>query len=352
MTLSLSLRQTLGAFDLDIAFDAPHGVTVLFGPSGAGKSSIINAIAGLAAPDAGRIVCAGRVLFDSAQRINLPPHRRRLGVIFQDGRLFPHLTVRQNLGYGRWFARARGPAPTFDDVVGLLGIGHLLARRPAALSGGEKARVAIGRALLAAPDMILADEPLAALDEPRRAEILPYFEALRDAALLPMLYVSHSSIEVARLASTVVALQAGRVLAVGDAATVLGRGDSAGGAAAVLPAKFLRQDSDGLCAFDTEAGVLWVPAMAGGDMARISRLRIAAQDVMLARLRPQAISALNIVQGRVAGMAAQADGSVLVTLSAGRAQVLARITARSAAAMGLDLGQDCFGIVKSVALAV
>lgn len=351
MSLTLSLRQRLGAFDLDVSLTAPAGVTVLFGPSGSGKSSIINAVAGLAAPDAGQIICAGRVLFDSAASVNLPPHKRRLGVIFQNARLFPHLSVRQNLRYGRWFAPRHAPAPSFDDVVALLGIGHLLARRPATLSGGEAARVAIGRALLSAPDMILADEPLAALDEARRAEILPYFEGLRDAALVPMIYVSHSSAEVARLATTVIALKAGRVVAQGSAAQVLGRGDSAGGAAAVLPARFVQRDSDGLCAFSTDMGTLWVPAAAGLDLTRITRLRIAAQDVMLARQRPVGLSALNIVQGRIAQMAAQADGSVLVTLVAGEAQLLARITARSGRAMGLRAGQSCFGIVKSVALA-
>ena len=238
MTLLVSLQQTLGDFTLDVDFEAPKGVTVLFGPSGSGKSSIIKAVAGLGLPAKGKIICAGRTLFDSAQGCNLPPHLRRLGVIFQDGRLFDHLNVQQNLTYGRWFApRRASAAPQLPDVVDLLGIGHLLRRRPADLSGGERQRVAIGRALLSAPDMILADEPLSALDEARRAEILPYFEALRDAAIVPMLYVSHSSAEVARLATRVVLLQAGRVIAVGEAADILGRADNLGGAAALIAAR-------------------------------------------------------------------------------------------------------------------
>ena len=351
MTLTLALRQRLGDFTLDVAFTAPQGVTVLFGASGSGKSSTLSAVAGLSRPDQGQIICAGRVLFDSAARRNLPPHQRRLGVIFQEGRLFPHLTVRQNLTYGRWFARPRAGAPKFDDVVALLGIGHLLARRPAALSGGEVARVAIGRALLSAPDMILADEPLAALDEARRAEILPYFEALRDAALVPMLYVSHSSAEVARLATTGVALRGGRVVAVGSAADVLGRGDALGGAVSIVPAQFMGQDGDGLCAFATGFGPLWVPAMALGSMAGTLHLRIAAQDVILARARPENISALNILQGRIAQIAPQGDGAVLVTLAADQAQLHARITARSAHAMALEVGQTCYAILKTVALA-
>ncbi|MDO5657642.1 MAG: molybdenum ABC transporter ATP-binding protein, partial [Paracoccus sp. (in: a-proteobacteria)] len=222
MSLSVRIRHRFRGFDLDAQFDAPPGVTVLFGRSGSGKTSIVNAVAGLLAPDQGRIAIGDSVMFDSAARINLAPHRRRIGYIFQEGRLFPHLSVRQNLRYGAWFAPRRVRGPGFDDVVELLGIGDLLERRPAHLSGGEKQRVAIGRALLAAPRLILADEPLAALDEARKAEILPYFERLRDELSVPILYVSHSPSEVARIATSVAAIEAGRVLRMGSAAEVLG----------------------------------------------------------------------------------------------------------------------------------
>jgi molybdate transport system ATP-binding protein len=198
MSLSVRLCHRFGGFDLDLAFDAPGGVTALFGRSGAGKTTVINAVAGLLRPDAGRIVAAGRVLLDTGAGVNLPAHRRRIGYVFQDARLFPHLTVRQNLLYGRWFG-GRRDGPGLDRIVALLGIGGLLPRRPATLSGGEKARVAIGRAILSNPDLLALDEPLAALDEARRAEILPYLERLRDDLGLPMLYVSHALAEVARL---------------------------------------------------------------------------------------------------------------------------------------------------------
>ncbi|PKP67843.1 MAG: molybdenum ABC transporter ATP-binding protein, partial [Alphaproteobacteria bacterium HGW-Alphaproteobacteria-8] len=201
MTLQIALKHSFKGFELDIDFEAPPGVTVLFGPSGSGKTTVINAVAGLLRPDRGRITAQDWVLVDTEARQFLPPHRRRLGYIFQEGRLFPHLTVRRNLLYGRWFAPREARGESLSRVVEMLGIGALLDRRPSALSGGEKQRVAIGRALLSGPKLILADEPLAALDEGRKAEILPYFERLRDEVTIPILYVSHSSAEVARLAT-------------------------------------------------------------------------------------------------------------------------------------------------------
>ena len=203
MSLSVALRHRFAGFSLDVSFDAPPGVTVLFGHSGSGKSTVLNAVAGLLRPDAGRVVVDGTVLTDTARRIHLPPHRRRLGVIFQDGRLFPHLTVRQNLRYGRWFSPRAARRTAEAAVVEMLGIGPLLDRAPATLSGGERQRVAIGRALLAEPRLILADEPLSALDDDRKAEILPYLERLRDDWRVPMLYVSHNPDEVQSIASSV-----------------------------------------------------------------------------------------------------------------------------------------------------
>ena len=351
MTLQVDIRAQLGRFALNVEFSAPTGVTVLFGPSGCGKSSVINAIAGLIRPASGKIICAGRPLFDSAAGVRLPPHRRRLGVVFQEPRLFPHLTVQQNLTYGRWFARGRKGAPSLDDTCDLLGIGPLLHRRPAALSGGEAARIAIGRALLSAPDMILADEPLAALDEARRAEILPYFIALRDAALVPMIYVSHSVAEVAQLATTVVALNAGRVVTVGAADAVLGRADVMGaGASTLLPARVLAHHPDGLTELSSTAGLIFVPQI-GGDLGAEVLLRVGAQDVMLARKRPVDISALNLLRGEICAIDPIGGGAVMVTLQAGEAQLRARITQRSCDAMGLDIGQSLYAIIKSVALA-
>jgi molybdate transport system ATP-binding protein len=213
--LAVYAEKRLGDFMLAAKFETSGGVTALFGPSGAGKTTIVNMIAGLVAPDRGRIALNDTVLFDSATRINVPPHRRRIGYVFQEGRLFPHLTVAQNLDYGRWMSGlAPDPAET-ERIVALLDIGPLLRRRPGKLSGGERQRVAIGRALLMKPLLLLLDEPLASLDRTRKLEILPYLAKLRDEAKVPMIYVSHQAGEILRIASQVVRIEEGQVAAVG-----------------------------------------------------------------------------------------------------------------------------------------
>jgi molybdate transport system ATP-binding protein len=211
--LEVALHHRLGDFTIDIAFRTDSVATALFGPSGSGKTTVLHAIAGLLRPERGRIVFDGRVMLDTAEGVFVPPYRREVGYVFQDGRLFPHLTVRQNLLFGRYFARRRqhrDDGMTLDNVVGLLGIEHILSRRPANLSGGERQRVAIGRALLAEPCMLLMDEPLAALDAARKAEILPVLERLRDVSRVPILYVSHDVAEVSRIAKTVIVMENGR----------------------------------------------------------------------------------------------------------------------------------------------
>jgi molybdate transport system ATP-binding protein len=211
--LEVALHHRLGDFTIDIAFRTDSVATALFGPSGSGKTTVLHAIAGLLRPERGRIVFDGRVILDTAEGVFVPPYRREVGYVFQDGRLFPHLTVRQNLLFGRYFARRRqhrDDGMTLDNVVGLLGIEHILSRRPANLSGGERQRVAIGRALLAEPCMLLMDEPLAALDAARKAEILPVLERLRDVSRVPILYVSHDVAEVSRIAKTVIVMENGR----------------------------------------------------------------------------------------------------------------------------------------------
>ena len=213
--LAFDVEKRLGQFTLVAKFAAAGGVTALFGPSGSGKTTIANLIAGLIAPDRGHIALDDTVLFDSARRINVPPHRRRIGYVFQEGRLFPHLTVRRNLDYGRWMSRVARDAAEIDRIVALLDLGHLLDRRPGSLSGGERQRVAIGRALLMRPRLLLFDEPLASLDAGRKREILPYLVRLRDDAKVPMLYVSHHAPEVAQIATDVVRIDAGRVVAQG-----------------------------------------------------------------------------------------------------------------------------------------
>ena len=354
MTLSVTLHHRYAGFTLDVAFDAPPGVTALFGRSGSGKTTVVNAVAGLLTPDRGRVALDGAVLLDTAAGVAVPIHRRRLGYVFQDGRLFPHLTVRQNLSYGRWFA-PRGPGADMDRVVDMLGIAALLHRRPATLSGGEKQRVAIGRALLSDPRMLLMDEPLAALDEARKADIMPYLERLRDESAVPVLLVSHSLAEVARLATTVVVLDAGRVVQAGPAAQVLADPDAVPAlgvreAGALLRGTIVAQHDDGLTELAISGGRLFLPRVPGIVGAGV-RVRIAAQDVILSRAMPVGLSALNILAGTVTALRRGNGPGVIVQLRVGSDDILARITARSADALGLAPGVTCHAIAKTVSVA-
>jgi molybdate transport system ATP-binding protein len=213
--LAVDVEKRLGDFFLSARFATSNGVTGVFGPSGAGKTTLVNMISGLLAPDRGRIAIDDTVLFDSEKRINLPPHRRRIGYVFQEGRLFPHLSVKRNLDYGRRMRGLPPDASQMQRIIGLLDIGHLIDRRPGKLSGGERQRIAIGRALLMRPRLLLLDEPLASLDVARKREILPYLERLRDEVGVPMVYVSHQAAELRRIATSVVRLSAGKVAATG-----------------------------------------------------------------------------------------------------------------------------------------
>jgi molybdate transport system ATP-binding protein len=210
----VDVQKKLGDFSLEARFEAQGGVTALFGPSGSGKTTLVNMIAGLVKPDRGRIALDDTVLFDSTARIDVPAHRRRIGYVFQEGRLFPHMTVARNLDYGRRMSGLAADEAEAGRIIDLLDIRPLLQRRPGKLSGGERQRVAVGRALLMRPRLLLLDEPLASLDGKRKAEILPYLERLRDEAGVPMVYVSHDAAEVRRIASSVVWLEDGRVKAV------------------------------------------------------------------------------------------------------------------------------------------
>ena len=227
MKTGVTLQHRLGDFTLDAAFEFGETpcVTALFGPSGAGKSTVLAAIAGLFRPQSGRIAIAGETLFDSERGIFVPARERRVGIVFQDTRLFPHMSVHANLLYGWRRAGTRAPGQTIDAVIALLGLEMLLARKPRTLSGGERARVALGRALLMSPRALLLDEPLAALDAPRKAEILPYLERLVEETKIPMLYVSHALDEVTQLADRMVVLNEGRVVAEGSLFDVTARLD-------------------------------------------------------------------------------------------------------------------------------
>jgi molybdate transport system ATP-binding protein len=212
--LSVDVAKKLASFAVSAKFEAPDGVTALFGPSGAGKTSIVNMVAGLLTPDRGRIECDGALLFNSTTGFDAPPHQRGVGYVFQDGRLFPHMTVAQNLDYGRRMYRLPADREEHTRIVNLLDITRLLDRRPGNLSGGERQRVAIGRALLMKPRLLLLDEPLASLDTARKREIFPYLTRLRDENI-PMIYVSHHAAEVRHIATTVVRIESGRVTGVG-----------------------------------------------------------------------------------------------------------------------------------------
>lgn len=347
--LSVTLAHHFDGFDLDVAFQVPGGVTALFGHSGAGKSTVVRAIAGLMRCDTARISLGDRVLDGPARRI--PSHLRRIGCVFQNAALFPHMTVRQNLTYGCRFNTTKVP---FDAVVAMLDLGPLLNRRPNGLSGGERSRTAIGRALLMDPDLLLLDEPLAALDEARKAEILPYLERLRDTARCPMVYVSHALPEVARLATHIVVLQSGRVLRAGPTEAVLsdptlspalGLRD----AGAVITARVQQIAADGITTLTTASGSVFLPGVTAA-VGQTLRLRIPAQDVIVSRDRPVGLSALNILAARVVSLTALDAASVMVELRLVDQTILARITRRSALGLDLRPGMDCFAILKSVAI--
>lgn len=354
MAFEIALRHTQGSFGLDVNFSGPAGITVLFGRSGSGKSTIVRSVAGLVRPDTGRIQVRERVLLDTARSVDLPAHKRRVGYVFQEGLLFPHLNVRNNLLYGQRFAPRGAKLEDFDHIVELLGIEALLERSPSDLSGGEKQRVAIGRALLAGPDVLLADEPLSALDEPRKAEILPYFERMRDELNVPILYVSHSPEEVARLATHVVVLDDGKVIREGSAETVLA--DPAvtpvgvRGAGALVRASVVRHHDDGLTELCAGGVTLFVPEVSAATGAEL-RLRVAAHDVVIAISQPRDLSALNIVPAEVVSVRSGHGPAVVLTLATPLGTLLARITKRSLTALGLKPGTECHAVIKSMSIA-
>jgi molybdate transport system ATP-binding protein len=353
--LEVDVAGRVGSFEVDVRFASDGGVTALFGHSGAGKTTVVNMIGGLVRPRRGRVVVDGRVLFDGERGIDLPPHRRRLGHVFQEGRLLPHLSVRHNLLYGRWFSSARADAGRFDEVVELLGIEGLLARRPRSLSGGERQRVAIGRALLSAPAALLMDEPLASLDAPRKAEILPYLERLRDQARLPIIYVSHAIDEVAQLARTMVLMSDGRVVATGPIAEVMNRLDlrpmTGRFEAGVVVEGIVRghDQTFQLSTVSIGAQSLVVPRLAEELGARV-RLRIRARDVALATERPAGISIQNILPGRVTELSREEGTFVEVNVDVDGTILTARLTRRAVTVLRLTPGQPVFALVKSIAL--
>lgn len=349
MSFEIDLDHVREHFRLTARFSSAPGLTALFGRSGSGKSTLVDIIGGLIRPTRGRVAVDGQVLVDTECGLFVPKHHRRIGYVFQDSRLFPHLSVRNNLLYGRWFAQnSTGGSGDLASVVELLGIGALLDRQPDSLSGGEKQRVAIGRALLAHPRLLLMDEPLASLDEARRAEILPYIERLRDQAGVPIIYVSHSVAEVARLATTVVILSEGRVTAVGPVLDILPLAD-AGDAGSVLDATVARHDEAfQLTVLASAAGELQVPRLAAPVGSPV-RAYIRARDVMISLRSPEEISALNVLPGRIAAIVPNPNGAQAdVRLDCNGAILMARLTAKSVQRLALATGRPVFAVIKSV----
>lgn len=356
MTLRLHIKHRLGGIMLEAQMELSDGITMLYGASGSGKTSIIKAVAGLMTPEEGHIVLNDVTLFDSKAGINIPAHRRRMGMIFQEARLFPHMDVLGNLRFGWRHRKGRGVSGLEESrIIDLLGIGHLLNRRPQFLSGGEQQRVAIGRALLSHPQMLLADEPLASLDQARKNEILPYFERLNAELGMPMLYVSHDPVEVARLGSHIVALEDGQVRAQGDALAILHDPDvnpmGVRAAGAVIMASLMTHEDDGISICKAGENFLYLPHIDALPGARL-RLRVPASDVMLAKgKKPKQISSLNILLGRVVGMRGGTGPGTLVSVETGSGLILARVTRRAAMQMNLQVGDDCYALIKALSVA-
>jgi molybdate transport system ATP-binding protein len=355
MTLSVAVEHQLGGFRLDATFACDGGVTALFGQSGAGKTTVVNAIAGLFRPSSGRIELDGQTLFDAARGVHVPASKRRFGYVFQEGRLFPHLTVRQNLTYSQIFHPGRHAPGGLEHIVDLLGLSGLLHRRPGDLSGGERQRVALGRALLSHPRALLLDEPLASLDAHRKEEVLRYIELMRDEIKVPIVYVSHAVEEVVRLADTVVLMSAGRVVAVGEVEEIMGRPDLRAVAGtfeggAVIDARVTGQDMQyDLATLAFDGGTLTVTNLDALIGERV-RVRIRARDVSIALEAPSRISIQNVLRGKVAAVGEARNGIVDVSIAAGAAMLRSRITSRAAQQLALRPGLDVFALIKAVSL--
>jgi molybdate transport system ATP-binding protein len=356
MSLRVLLRHQFSSVRMDLEFDVPTpGVTILFGPSGSGKSTIINAAAGLLRPDECSVVLDGQVLSDTASGAWLSPEHRRIGLVFQDARLFPHMSVATNLRFGM---RRVGPGPIrFDEVIDLLGIGALLTRRPHTLSGGERQRVAIGRALLAQPHLLLMDEPLASLDIARKSEIMPYLTRLKTMLKLPVLYVTHSLDEVVQLGDSLVLIDAGRVIACGPISEIAAHADlplaQRDDAGALLLCRVVEHDvGRELSRLEGGGAVFWVPLL-DAPIGAERRIRIPAREVILASKPPDFISLHNIVAGNVRRIASDnTRRSVLVEIALPNGSLVSRVTSDAIARLALAPGKPVLALIKSTSIEV
>jgi molybdate transport system ATP-binding protein len=350
--IELQLRLRHGTFSLELALRLPaNGVTVVFGPSGCGKSTLLRAIAGLEPAARGVVRLSDQTWLD--ERINLPAHRRRVGMVFQHAALLPHLSVQDNLRYG--WRRARGQVALLQEWIDKLDLAPMLSRHPATLSGGEQQRVALARALVSQPQWLLLDEPLSALDGARRAEILPYLEAIKREAGIPLLYVSHSVEEVVRLADYLVLLDVGRVIAAGPALDVLNRPDLPlalrDDAGTVLSATVSGHDANGLLSLATAAGTLYAYGPRRPDGAAV-RVRVQARDVSLALNAHADTTLLNILPVTIASLSPLPGGQMQVRLDAAGTPLLARVSHQSVERLSLRPGLAVWAQIKAVALLV
>ena len=354
--LNVAVKKRRGSFSLDAAFELPTpGVVALFGRSGSGKSTLVNILAGLLDADTGRVTLDDLVWLDTERGLNLAPERRRIGYVFQDARLFPHMSVAGNLRYGEKRAPAARRYVSFDAVAALLDLGELMHRRTHQLSGGEKQRVAIGRALLSQPALLLLDEPLASLDAARREEVLPYLETLRDQLSIPMVYVSHQFDEVLRLATSVVLMQAGKTIAqggVGDMSlhkelrAIIGA-DSVG--AIVDGTVIATESANGLTRVNVGRGELKVPALNAAAGAKL-RLQLLARDIIVATEAPRNLSVRNVLAGVVVSVTGDDADSALIAIDIGATVIMARVTTAAVNDLALVPGLPVWALVKAVSL--
>jgi molybdate transport system ATP-binding protein len=353
--LQLKAQLKRDGFSLELDLSLPgHGITALFGASGSGKTTALRVLAGLEPGAQARISVLGELWQDSAQGIFKPVHQRALGYVFQEASLFEHLNVQANLEFGFKRTPTAQRQHNWDSAVELLGIGHLLARWPLQLSGGERQRVAIARALASSPRLLLLDEPLAALDAPRKAEIMPYLEKLHSQFKLPVLYVTHAIDEVARLADHLVLLEAGRVTAHGRTADLLTRldlslahGDTAG---AVVHCQVVSHNAQDHLTLTHFAGGSLAVTRQSAELGKTLRVRVAARDVSLTLQHQTGTSILNIIACTVTAVSPDGPGQVMVSLQAGDTPLLARITTRSSQLLALQPGKAVFAQIKGVAV--
>jgi molybdate transport system ATP-binding protein len=357
--LKAAVTKALGKFSLDVAFELPAaGVVALFGPSGCGKSTTINIIAGLTAADRGEVVLDETVLLDTVRGIDVPAEKRRIGYVFQDARLFPHLNVAANLKYAEHRAKTPGFV-SFEQVASLLDLDALMTRRVHRLSGGERQRVAIGRALLSQPRLLLLDEPLASLDRERREEVLPYLESLRDQLAIPMIYVSHQFDEVLRLATHIVLMQSGSVTAQGSIGAIsldphvrsLIDPDAVG---AIIDGTVIGQDAmSGLVRVRVGDGEIKVQTAGGASYTAAGetlRVQLLARDIIVSTRMPQHLSVRNNLKGVVAAIDDESPYSDLIVIDIGGERILARVTKAATRELGLVAGMPAWALVKSVSL--